>query len=85
MNGNYYNNGFVDNSDNTIIDVLKRNIGKKVRLYLNIPNIENNSFDGIIESVGNDYIIISNPTNGEWQLFLMIYLGYITFEENIKY
>ena len=30
-------------------------------------------------------IIISNPNTGEWDLILMIYLNYVTFDERINY
>ncbi len=85
MNGNYYENGYTNNINDSIINVLKENIGKKVRLSLTIPNKEDKTYNGIIEKVGDDYLILSDPTNGEWQLFLMIYLGFVTFEERVNY
>ena len=85
MNGNYYENGYMNNTSDSIINILRQNIGKKVRISLNIPNIEDRTYNGIIERVGDDYLIISNPTNDEWQIFLMVYLSYITFEERINY
>lgn len=71
-----------------IENVLRSNKGKKVKLYATIPGSkeENNSFfEGIIEQSGKDYIIVSNPNNGEWYLIPMIYLNYVTFEERINY
>ena len=91
MNGNYYKSDFLDNNivnDNGIIDVLKLNIGKKVRLNVTIPGSKESQdrvFEGIIEKVGNDYLIVSNPTNGEWYFILPVYLGFITFDEQINY
>ena len=85
MNGNYYENGYMNNTSDSIINILRQNIGKKVRISLNIPNMEDRTYNGIIERVGDDYLIISNPTNDEWQMFLMVYLSYITFEERINY
>ena len=83
MNGNYYESSDLSTS-NSIFNILKDNIGKKVRIKLTIPNNES-EYSGIIEKVGNDYLIISNPENGEWQMFLPIYLAFITFEERINY
>lgn len=91
MNGNYYKNDFIDNSSITtesdLINILKLNIGKKAKLNITIPgsNETDRLFEGIIEKVGNDYLIMSNPTNGQWYFILPIYLGYITFEEPINY
>ena len=42
-------------------------------------------FTGILEQSGRDHIIISDPKTGKWQLLLMIYVSYITFEETINY
>ena len=92
MNGNYYKSDYLDNNhlvnDNGIIDVLKLNIGKKARINVTIPGSNESQdrvFVGIIEKVGNDYLIVSNPTNGEWYFILPVYLGFITFEEAINY
>ena len=92
MNGNYYKSDYLDNNslvnDNGIIDVLKLNIGKKARINVTIPGSNESQdrvFEGIIEKVGNDYLIVSNPTNGEWYFILLVYLGFITFEEAINY
>ena len=66
----------------------KLNIGKKVRLSITIPGSSESHdriFEGIIENVGNDYLLLSNPTNGEWYVILPVYLGFITFEEPVNY
>lgn len=71
-----------------IENILKINNGKKIKISVTIPNLkeeENKVFEGIIESSGKDYIIVSNPNNGEWYLIPMIYLNYVTFEERINY
>lgn len=67
-------------------NIIKTNIGKKVKIYMTFPNLEEQiEFNGIIEQTGNDYIILSEPSTGNWKLLPIIYLNYITFEEKINY
>ncbi len=63
--------------------IIRLNKGKNVKIYVTLPNKEE-VFEGIIEDSSKDYIIISNPNTGEWQLILLIYLNYITFTEPIN-
>ena len=70
-----------------IENILRLNKGKKAKFYVTIPysnEYQNKVFEGIIEQVGKDHIIVSNP-NGEWYLILMIYLDFVTFDEPINY
>lgn len=72
---------------NYIENILKRNKGKKIKAYYSYPDStewQNKIYDGILESVGSDYLIMSEPKTGEWHLLRMIYLNYITFEEKIN-
>ena len=71
-----------------IENILRLNKGKKVKAYVSFPDStewRNKIFDGIIEEAGRDHLIISNPSTGEWDLILMIYLNYVTFDEKINY
>lgn len=69
-----------------INEIIKTNNGKKVKIYLSFPNInEQKEIKGIIEQSGQEYITISNPQTGEWYILPKIYINYITFEENINY
>ncbi len=71
-----------------IENILRFNRGKMAKFYITVPGSEewkDKIFTGIIEQAGRDHIIVSNPTNGEWYLILMIYLNYVTFEEPINY
>jgi len=71
-----------------IENILRLNKGKLATLYVTIPDSNewrDRKFTGIIEQAGRDHIIVSNPSNGEWYLILMIYLDYVTFEEVINY
>lgn len=67
-----------------IESILRINKGKKVNIYVSYPNDEKNiTYSGIIEQVGKDNLIISNPETGNWYLLLTKYLNYIEFEEKI--
>lgn len=71
-----------------IENILRVNKGKLINIYMTFPDsIEwrDKVFTGILEQSGRDHIIISDPKTGKWQLLLMIYVSYITFEETINY
>lgn len=80
-----YNQNF---EQSYIENILRLNKGKKAKLYVTIPGSkdwQDKIFDGIIEQAGKDHVIISNPQTGEWNLILIIYLNFVTFEEPINY
>lgn len=69
-------------------DIFKLNAGKKVLVNMTFPNsndFRDCKFNGIIEKSGKDYIILSEPNTGNWQLLLVKYIDFITFDENINY
>ena len=71
-----------------IENILRLNKGKMVKAYVSFPDStewRNKIFAGRIEEAGRDHLIISNPNTGEWDLILMIYLNYVTFDEKINY
>lgn len=71
-----------------IENILRLNKGKMVKAYVSFPDStewRNKIFVGRIEEAGRDHLIISNPNTGEWDLILMIYLNYVTFDERINY
>ena len=71
-----------------IENILRLNKGKVGKFHVTIPSSNDwrdKIFTGVIEQAGRDHIIVSNPTNGEWYLILMIYLDYVTFDEPINY
>ncbi|MDV7765410.1 spore coat protein GerQ [Peribacillus sp. CSMR9] len=71
-----------------IENILRLNKGKLVTVY---TTFENNKewnakiFKGIIEAAGRDHLIISDPQTGKRFLIPMVYLDYITFDEEIEY
>lgn len=98
MNNDYLKNNSLDEfinknleynteSNVDLKDILKVNIGKKVTIYQTCNNLkeEDNVFNGIIEKSGNDYIILSDPTSGNWYLFFVKYINFIKFEEEINF
>lgn len=71
-----------------IENILRLNKGKQVRVHMTFPDSEqfrDREFNGIIEQSGRDHIILSEPSTGKWQLLLMIYVDFITFDEKINY
>ncbi|MFE8697819.1 spore coat protein GerQ [Cytobacillus sp. FJAT-53684] len=71
-----------------IENILRLNKGKLATVY---TTFENNSewnakkFEGIIEAAGRDHVIISDPQSGMRYLIPMVYLDYVTFDEEIEY
>ena len=71
-----------------IENILRLNKGKKVKIYASYPDSNewrDRIYEGIIEQSGRDHIILSDPTNGVWEMLLMIYVDYISFDEPINY
>ncbi|MFS0783914.1 spore coat protein GerQ [Bacillus sp. 1P06AnD] len=71
-----------------IENILRLNKGKLATVYMTFEN--NNEwnakiFKGIIEAAGRDHIILSDPQTGIRYVLLMVYLDYITFDEEIEY
>ncbi|TYR80223.1 spore coat protein GerQ [Priestia megaterium] len=71
-----------------IENILRLNRGKVATVYM---TFENNTqwnakvFKGVIEAAGRDHLILSDPQTGKRYLLLMVYLDYITFDEEIQY
>lgn len=71
-----------------IENILRLNKGKQVRVHQTFPDSNewrDLEFKGIIEQSGRDHIILSDPSTGVWQVLLMIYVDYISFDEPINY
>ncbi|MCA1055046.1 spore coat protein GerQ [Rossellomorea aquimaris] len=80
--------GMLPIEESYIENILRLNKGKVATVY---TTFENNTkwnakvFKGIIEAAGRDHLILSDPENGTRYLIPMIYLDYITFDEEIEY
>ncbi len=70
MNGTYYPNGKFN--EENIFNFKK---GQIIKIY-----ISNNTLEGTIEDLANDYIIINNPTTNKWNLVPIKNINYIEFE-----
>ena len=81
-----YNN--IPAEQSYVENILRLNRGKMARFHVTVPGSiewQDRVFNGIIEQAGRDHIIVSNPQTGEWYLILMIYLDFVTFEEEVNY
>lgn len=71
-----------------IENILRLNKGKLATVY---ATFENNRewnakiFKGIVEAAGRDHLILSDPQSGVRYLLPMVYLDYVTFDEEIEY
>jgi len=70
-----------------IENILRLNIGKVATVYMNFENSQWGSkiFKGTVLAAGTDHIILRDLNSEVRYILLMIYLNYITFEEDIDY
>lgn len=71
-----------------IENILRLNRGKHVTVYMTFENNREwnaKVFKGVIEAAGRDHIILSDPESDKRYLLLMVYLDYVTFDEEINY
>ena len=71
-----------------IENILRLNKGKLATVYMTFENNQDwnaKIFKGIIEAAGRDHIILSDPQTGMRYLLLMVYLDYVTFDEELNY
>lgn len=80
--------GMLPIEESYIENILRLNKGKKATIYMTFENNKEwnaKVFKGVIEAAGRDHIVISDPQTGKRYLLLMVYLDYITFDEEINY
>lgn len=68
---------------NTFLAILKKNNGKKIKV--NLPKINDKTYEGILENVSDDFIIIRDNLNNTWYLINNNKLHAIEFLEPITY
>lgn len=70
-----------------IENILRLNLGKVVTIYMNFENSQWGSkiFKGYLMAAGKDHIIVKDLNSETRYLLLMVYLDYITFEEELEY
>ncbi|QGQ48907.1 spore coat protein GerQ [Metabacillus sediminilitoris] len=81
-------NGMLPLEESYIENILRLNRGKTATVYLTFEgNREWNAkvIKGVIEAAGRDHLILSDPQTGMRYLLLMVYLDYVTFDEEINY
>lgn len=82
------NNLVLPEEQSYIENILRLNRGKMAKFHITVPGSiewQDRVFTGIIEQSGRDHIIVSNSNTKEWYLILMIYLDFVTFDEEINY
>src|SRR5699024_484504 len=67
-----------------IENILRLNRGKHATVYMSFDG-EIEAFTGIIEAAGRDHVILSDPQTGRRYVLLMVYLNFVTFDEEIEY
>lgn len=77
--------GMLPMQQSYIENILRLNKGKLATVYMTFEGQNAKTFKGIVEAAGRDHIILSDPQTGKRYLLLMIYLDYITFDEEINY
>lgn len=70
-----------------IENILRLNLGKVATVYMNFENSQWGSkiFKGIVMAAGVDHIILKDLQSETRYVLLMVYLDYITFDEEIEY
>ena len=89
MNGTLYQNPTFPTLDEEKIinqdinkEKLQCNKGKLVKVYLSFPN-KDMDFEGRLEYIDHDYIVISNIDTNIYNLIPSRYINYISFNEKI--
>ncbi|UOQ45290.1 spore coat protein GerQ [Halobacillus salinarum] len=80
--------GMLPSEQSYVENILRLNQGKVATVYMTFEGSEkwtDKVFKGQIEAAGRDHIILSDPETGRRYLLLMVYLDYITFDEEIEY
>lgn len=82
------NNSNLEMEQSYIENILRNNIGKKVRVHASFSDSvewRDRVFTGIIEHAGRDNLIINDIENNVNYLILMIYVDFVEFNEKITY
>jgi spore germination protein Q len=77
--------GMLPLEESYIENILRLNKGKLAKVYMTFGDKQQKAFTGIVEAAGRDHIILSDPQTGMRYLLLMVYLDYVTFDEELEY
>jgi len=69
----------------TILHLNKGKLGTFYFTYNDSNEWRDRVFKGVIEAVGKDHLIISDPKTGKRYLFLLMYFNWAEFDEEITY
>lgn len=78
--------GYVNENISYSEDILNKNKGKKIKVYTSFSDsIEwrDKIFEGILETWGRDFFLISDKKNNKWYMVWAIYIDYIEFNEEV--
>ena len=75
-------------SENSFVNaVLKRAIGKEAVYYFSYPDSikwRDMAYEGVLEMVGEDYIVIRELNTNYIHVLLMLYLEYVVFKKEYE-
>jgi spore germination protein Q len=80
--------GMLPMEESYIENILRLNRGKVATVYMTFENNREwnaKIFKGVVEAAGRDHLILSDPQTGMRYLLLMVYLDYVTFDEELQY
>ena len=77
--------GMLALEESYIENILRLNRGKVATVYMTFEGGNQKVFKGVVEAAGRDHIVLSDPQTGKRYILLMVYLDYITFDEEIEY
>ena len=83
---NNYNN--IIEEQHYLENILRINKGKNAKIHITVPGSiewQDKTFEGTIEQIGRDYIIISDIKNNTTELIPIIYIVFITLINPINY
>ena len=70
-----------------IENILRDNLNKVATVYMNFEGSQWGSkvFKGVLKGAGKDHIILKDLQSETRYILLMVYLDYVTFDEQIEY
>lgn len=69
-------------------NILRLNIGKLGTFYFTYTGSDDwrdRAYKGVIEQVGRDHFVISDPKNNKHYLFQFVYFDWAEFDDELKY
>ena len=75
---------YKDSPESFVNSVLRTAIGKEARFYFSYPDSikwRDMMYEGKLEVVGEDYIVVREKSTKHLHVLLMLYLEYVVFEE----